>query len=304
MSLAVLFPGQAAQAPGWGRAWVDDPAWAVVARAEAAAGRPLAPLLLTATAGDLARTEASQLAVLVSSLVTWEALQRALPERPIAFAGHSLGQVTALIAAGVLAFDEGVWLAARRAEASQQAADRHHGVMAAVLGLGTDEVEQACRAAAGQSWLANDNAPGQVVVAGTEAGVARAADAARELGARKVLPLAVGGAFHTPLMVEAADAMAPLLAAADYRAAEAPIVSNGDGQPITDGLFADRLRRHLVEPVRWRECQLTIAALGATTALEVGPGALLTGMAKRTIPDVAVRSVATPDDVRSAELVS
>jgi [acyl-carrier-protein] S-malonyltransferase len=145
--------------------------------------------------------------------------------------------------------------------------------------------------------LANDNAPGQIVIAGTEAGVARASDAARQLGVRKVLPLAVGGAFHTPLMADAAEAMAPVFSSARYAKTSVPVVSNGDGQPNVDGDWADRLARHLVEPVRWRDCQLSLAGLGVTEAVEVGPGALLAGMAKRTIPDIAVQSIGSPADV-------
>ncbi|MDQ1403843.1 MAG: [acyl-carrier-protein] S-malonyltransferase [Actinomycetota bacterium] len=299
MTLAVLFPGQAAQTAGWGRSWVDHPSWSVVERAEAAAGRPLAHLLLTASAGELARTESSQLSVLLASLVAWEAVRANLDEAPVAYAGHSLGQITALIASGAVSFDEGVWLAVRRAEATQAAADRHHGVMAALLGADLDQAAAACRAAEDQCWLANDNAPGQVVIAGTEAGVAQASDAARQLGVRKVLPLAVGGAFHTPLMADAAAAMTADFAAARYAEPAAPVVSNGDGVAVSSGSWGERLTRHLVEPVRWRQCLLTLQDLGVTQALEVGPGALLAGMAKRTIPNVSVRSVGAPDDVQA-----
>jgi [acyl-carrier-protein] S-malonyltransferase len=297
VTFAVLFPGQAAQTPGWGRAWVDHDAWAVVERAEAAADRPLAHLLLDAPASELARTESSQLSVLLASLVAWEAVRPAVEDRVIAYAGHSLGQITALIASGTLSLDEGVWLAVRRAEATQAAADAHHGVMTALLGADLDQAEGACAQSEGRAWLANDNAPGQIVIAGTEAGVARASDAARELGVRKVLPLAVGGAFHTPLMTDAAEAMAPVFGSARYSHVSAPVVSNGDGQPVTDGSWGERLARHLVEPVRWRDCQLALASLGVTEAVEVGPGALLAGMAKRTIPDTPVRSIGTPADV-------
>ncbi|MGH9035721.1 MAG: ACP S-malonyltransferase, partial [Acidimicrobiia bacterium] len=145
--------------------WRDHPAWSVVARAEAALGEPLAPLLLAESLEALARTRDVQLAVLLTSLVTWEAARDVLPP-PIAFAGHSFGQVTALIAAGALTLEDGVRLAARRAELTQDAADNHEGRMIALMGADPEQVAEACAAAPGECWLANDNAPGQIVIAG------------------------------------------------------------------------------------------------------------------------------------------
>jgi [acyl-carrier-protein] S-malonyltransferase len=141
-----------------GNAWRDDPSWSVVERAEAALGEPLASLITDADEAVLARTRNAQLAVLLTSLIAWEALQP-LPEAPVAFAGHSLGQVTALIAAGALPFDAGVRFAARRAELTQAAADAHPGRMAALLGASIEQADDACAAAPDSCWIANDNAP-------------------------------------------------------------------------------------------------------------------------------------------------
>src|SRR5262249_38160420 len=158
-------------------------------------------------AAELARTRNAQLAVLLTSLVAWESLGR-LADAPIAFAGHSLGQVTALIASGALRFDDGVRFAARRAELTQAAADAHPRRMPALLGATLGQAEEACAAAPGACWIANDNAPGQVVIAGTPDGVDAASSAARDIGVKRATPLKVGGAFHTPLMHDASVGLA------------------------------------------------------------------------------------------------
>jgi [acyl-carrier-protein] S-malonyltransferase len=298
VAVAVIFPGQGTQGAAMGAPWRDHPAWGVVERAEAALGEPLAPLLLAESADDLARTRESQLSVLLTSLVVWEAARAEVPA-PVALAGHSLGQITALIASGALPFDDGIRLAARRAEATQAAADRHPGRMAAMIGAEEAQVAEACAAAPDECWLANDNAPGQIVIAGTPSGIERATKAAGDLGIRRVIPLPVGGAFHTPLMQEAAAALGPVLAGIAFASPSAPIVSNEDARPYAraDG-WPERLQSHLVSPVRWRGCMTTLVdELGATTLVEVGFGSMLAGLAKRGAPGVPVIGVATPDDI-------
>ena len=298
MAVAVIFPGQGTQGAQMGAAWRQHRAWSVVERAEEALGEPLAPLLLAESADELARTRESQLSVLLTSLVAWEAARDQVPA-PAAFAGHSLGQITALIAAGALPFADGIRLAARRAEATQAAADRHPGKMAAVIGAEEPQVLEACSAAPDECWLANDNAPGQIVIAGTPSGIERATKSAGDLGIRRVMPLKVGGAFHTPLMEEAAAALRPVLDGITFEAPSAPIVSNSDARPYggADG-WPERLERHLVSPVRWRGCMTTLVDdLGATTLVEVGFGSMLAGLAKRGAPGASVIGVATPDDI-------
>ena len=301
VGVAVMFPGQGSHGAGMGVAWRDQPAWSVVTQAEEALGEPLAPLLLVESADDLARTRDAQLAILITSLVAWEAARDAMPQ-PVAFAGHSLGQVTALIAAGALTLEAGVRLAARRAELTQGAADRREGRMAALMGADGDQVSEACAAAPGECWLANDNAPGQIVIAGTVSGVERAAKAATEAGVRRVIPLNVGGAFHTPLMQEAADGLSSVLEDVDFAAPSAPVVSNADAVPYTDGDgWRVRVAEHLVSPVRWRPSMTTLVSeLSAATLVEVGHGSTLSGLAKRCVPGTAVSSIGSPADVPPA----
>ncbi|MFM8302790.1 MAG: ACP S-malonyltransferase [Actinomycetota bacterium] len=301
MGIAIVFPGQGTQEPGMGAPWRDHPAWSVIDEAEAAFGEPLAHLVLDAGPDELARTRAAQLAVLLTSLVAWEAAREQLPT-PVSFAGHSLGQVTALIAAGVLPLDVGVRFAARRAELTQAAADARPGRMAALLGATVEQADAACAAAPGGCWVANDNAPGQVVIAGTPDGVAAGSERAKALGVKRATPLNVGGAFHTPLMNSAASGLAVELADVEFGAPTAPVISNHDGRPYDDGDgWRARLAKHVRVPVRWRTSMETMAALGATSLLEVGHGSMIAGLAKRTIPGVPVRHVAVPEDVAQVE---
>jgi [acyl-carrier-protein] S-malonyltransferase len=298
MSTAVIFPGQGAQEVGLGRPWVDLGAWDVVARAEAVADRPLGALLLEADADELARTANTQLAMLVHSLVVWEAVRPELEEPPVAFAGHSLGQITALIAAGAVGFDDGIRLAVARADATQAAADDRPGTMAAFLGLGMDEVEAICAEVGEGCWVANHNAPGQVAVAGTPDAVESAIEGARRADAKKIVRLDVGGAFHTPLMTVARDALAPTLAATTFHDTDVPVVANHDGRPYRDGAgWPDRLGRHLVEPVLWHDCSVTLAALGAGRVLEVGASRLLWPMVRRSARGLEVGGIGVPDEL-------
>ncbi len=297
MPVAVVFPGQGTQTPGMGAPWRDHDAWHVVVEAEAATGEPLAELLLDAPAEVLSRTREAQLAVLTTSLVAWEAVRDRVTQ-PVAFAGHSLGQVTALVAAGALSLAEGVRFSARRAELTQACADSHPGRMAALLGSTPEQADDACTAAPDSCWVANDNAPGQIVIAGTPEGVDSGSIRAKELGVRRVTALNVGGAFHTPLMHDAAVDLAELLSDVALLATDRAVISNEDARPYTDAEgWRTRLARHVEVPVQWREVQLTLAGLGATTFLEVGSGSMLAALAKRTVPAIMVRGIAEPSDV-------
>lgn len=307
MVYAVIFPGQGAARPGAGEAWRDHPSWQLVDRAEAVTGEPLARLLLDADAAELATTRSSQLAVLLTSLLGWDALVAALPGHPTpcAFSGHSLGQVTALIAAGAVDWDEGIQLAVERADLSQRSADANPGKMAALVGATVDIAEKACVDV--DAWVANDNAPGQVVIAGTHGGLNAAGARAKELGARRVMPLDVGHAFHTPLLADVADGLHGRLATTRFREPTAPVVANTDGLAHADPtIWSEQLARHLTEPVLWLDCQRTLESLGATTFVEIGPGKVLAGIAKRSVPDVRVLNLFTPDDASAvaSELAS
>jgi [acyl-carrier-protein] S-malonyltransferase len=278
-----------------GEPWRPSPAWEIVERAEIALGQPLAPLLLEATEADLSRTREAQLAVLLTSLLAWEAVREQL-ESPVAFAGHSLGQITALIASGALRLEDGVRLAAERADCTQAAADANPGRMAALIGADLEVAEQAC--AGVDAWVANDNAPGQVVIGGTPDGLDEATEQAAGLGVRRVIKLNVGAAFHTPLMAAAADAFRPHLDAATFRPPAAPVVCNTDAEACASAEgWPARLAAHLISPVRWRSSLEAIAGRGVDTFFEVGPGNVLAGLAKRTLgSSVTLRNVSVPTD--------
>jgi [acyl-carrier-protein] S-malonyltransferase len=294
VGLAVLFPGQGVQTPGMGCEWRDDPAWSVVDRAEAALGAPLAPLLLEESAEVLNRTRSAQLGVFLASLLAWEATKERLGE-PTAFAGHSLGQLTALVAAGIVSLEEGVRLVDARGRSTQQAATARPGRMVALLGGSPDQVALACTAAEGECWLANDNAPGQLVVGGTPAGVSSTAQCALDNGVRRSVALNVEAAFHTPLMQGACDGFAQALDSLPLRGSSAPVVSNDDAEAYSDGdSWRERLVRHLVSPVRWRQSIQTLVELGVKKFVELGPGSSVAGMARRTVPSASIVTVGTP----------
>ena len=208
--------------------------------------------------------------------------------------------MTALIAAGVLTFEDGIRFAARRADRTQAAADARPGVMAALLGATLEQAEAGC-SASDECWIANDNAPGQIVLAGTRQGLTLGTDAARAAGARTARTLAVGGAFHTPLMDSAADGLAADLAAIALHDPVAPVVSNADGVAYSDSEgWRERSARHVAVPVRWRLVQPRLVELGAERVLEFGHGSILAALAKRTIPNTPVLGIATPADLVKA----
>jgi acyl transferase domain-containing protein len=197
------------------------------------------------------------------------------------------------VAAGALSFEAGITLVARRAEAMQRAADARPGSMSSVLGLSAEGVEMAVEAAAQGQVLAvaNDNAPGSVVVSGEWAALERLPAAAKELGAKRVMPLNVGGAFHSPLMASAAEAFGPYLAAAPLRDPAIPLVANATAEVVTRGEeLRELLARQLTGRVRWTESVRRMAALGVDTFVEVGPGTVLAGLIKRTVDGVRVLS--------------
>ena len=296
MATAIVFPGQGSQTPDAGRPWLDHPAWHIVEQAEADTGLPLAHLLLEADADELADTRSSQLSVLLLSLVAWEAVRPTLPHHdPIGFAGHSLGQITALIAAGTLPLADGLRLAVARADASATCQANHPGAMLALLGATEAQATEACTAAPDAAWVANINGAGQIVVGGEPDALEAVAERATEIGVRRTRRLAVDGAFHTPLMAEAATLLAPTLAHLTFAAPAAPVVTNHDAHAVdTAAGWPDRLTTHLVSPVRWAEVVATLVGLGADTFVEVGPGTVLTGLTRRLAPEATTHAVSTP----------
>lgn len=295
--LAFTFPGQGSQRPGMGRPWADNPSWELVDEASEIAERDVARLLLDADAEELKDTRNAQLTTFVLSLIVLDAVERVGIE-PSFCAGHSLGEYTALTATGALGFDDGVRLVIERAAAMHEAGEAQPGTMAAVLGLDDDQVEVACRLADSDVWVANFNAPGQVVIAGSPEGVAAASVAAKGLGAKKVMPLPVSGAFHTSFMVPARERLRRAIAEAGPRDSEVPVVSNVDAKAHNVGAeWATLLSAQLSSPVRWRQVLQTLGDANVTDIVELGPGGVLTGMAKRTLDSVRTMTVAVPEDI-------
>jgi [acyl-carrier-protein] S-malonyltransferase len=280
-----------------GKPWVDHESWELVTEASEIAGRDVGDLLLNADAETLKDTRNAQLTTFVSSLMVLDAVER-LGFEPSLCAGHSLGEYTALTANGALGFDDGVRLVIERAAAMHDAGTESPGVMSAVLGLDDEQVETACRRADSDVWVANFNAPGQVVIAGSPTGVQLASEHAKELGAKRVMALPVSGAFHTPLMAPARDRLREAIAAAKPRDSDVPIVSNVDAKAHSHGNeWTTLLSAQLSSPVRWKQCLQTMFESGIKDFVELGPGGVLTGMAKRTIESARTLSISTPDEL-------
>ena len=293
MRTALVFPGQGSQRPGMGAPWTGSPCWSLVQDASDLVGRDVARLLLQAEADELRATRDAQLTTFLVSLLAWEALHE-LPDVAVV-AGHSLGEFTALVAAGVLTTGDGLMLVAARGSAMQEAADAAPGTMAAVLGLEDAAVEAALEPVEGV-WPANYNAPSHVVVSGTVDGVAAGTQALKAAGARRVLPLPVGGAFHTPLMAPARTRLETALREVSYAHAGVPALSAVTAEPY-DGDPAALLSAQLTAPVRWRQVLERLPSYGVERVVELGPGGVLAGLVKRTLPGVQVVSVSAPDDL-------
>lgn len=299
--IAFTFPGQGSQEPGMGQAWAKHPSWALVEQASDATGRDVAALLLDADAATLTETHNAQLATFVLSMVVHHAAAEA-GHSPAFTAGHSLGEYSALCAAGTLDFDAAVQLVAERGEAMAVAAAENPGTMAAVLGLDDDSVIKACETVDGNVWVANFNAPGQVVIAGDPAAIERAADIARDSGAKRVMPLEVSGAFHTPFMAPAGERLAAALSGATFAAPSVPVVANVDAEAHDDAApWPELLSRQLTSPVRWAQSVERLVGDGATTFVELGPGSVLTGTIKRIERSAGRVSISTPGDLEAAE---
>ena len=295
--IVFTYPGQGSQAPGMGAAWVDEPSWELVEEASRTTGRDIAFLLLEADAEHLRQTRNAQLATFVMSMLVLDAVAR-VGLMPNAHAGHSLGEYSALVASGILDFGEAAYLVAERGEAMQLASEEQEGTMAAVLGLPDSQVEAACEEAGPKVWIANYNAPGQVVIAGSPAGVATAGDVARRSGAKRVMRLQVGGAFHTPFMASAYERLTKAIARADFQDPDAPVYANVDAAPYESARPWPRLlARQLTSPVRWQQTIRRLLDAGCGTLVELGPGNALTGMARRIDRGAVTLSVRNPADI-------
>ncbi len=297
---ALVFPGQGSQKVGMGSDWADASAAAraVFEAADRALGEPLSKLVWEGPAEDLELTANTQPAILATSIAAYRVFARSGLE-PIAVAGHSLGEYSALVAAGALDFAEAVRLVRRRGELMQQAVPVGEGAMAAVLGLDAGAVAEVAAAAAGDEVcaVANLNAPEQTVIAGHRAAVERAIGLARERGARRALLLPVSAPFHSPLMAPARTALAPLVEATPFADPRMPVVTNVDAAPVATGDAArEALIRQVDSPVRWVESVRRMAEeMGVEVFVELGPGSVLTGLVRRIAPQAEAVAVAGPE---------
>jgi [acyl-carrier-protein] S-malonyltransferase len=286
-----------------GRPWVEHPSWELVRDASEESGRDLGYLLLDASAEELTQTRNAQLATFTFSLLVLDAVER-LGLAPTSVAGHSVGEYTALVAAGALGFEDGVRVVAERGDAMQAAADAATGVMTVVIGVDPDTVDIACRLADGDVWVANYNSADETVIAGEPDAVGRAGQRALDMGARSLAPVAVGGAFHTPFMAPARNRLRKTLGATPFHDPEIPVVANVDALPHDSaGDWELLLSTQLCSPVRWRQSILRLGGLsgpdrdGERLFAELGPGSALSNMVAQTLPGVTAVTVGAPDDL-------
>lgn len=300
--LAFVFPGQGSQHPGMGKEAFDayPEAREVFAEADDALGFSLSSLCFEGPEEDLRLTENTQPALLTTSTALERVLRMGGP-RPDFVAGHSLGEYSALVAAGALNLRDGAVLVRKRGRYMQEAVPVGEGAMAAILGLSATDVTLVCGEVSREGAIvepANLNGPGQVVVAGHRAAVERACEAARGRGARKAIPLAVSAPFHCRLMRPAAERLERDIAAVAFGQLQIPLFTNVDARPITRAEEArDALVRQVASPVRWEETIEQMVAAGVNRFVEVGPGKVLAGLVRKIAKDAQVSSVGTPADV-------
>jgi len=304
MKIAFVFPGQGSQSAGMLDAFGENAAVRdVLTRAGAALDQDIAGLIATGPADALNLTTNTQPVMLTAGAAIYAAWQAAGGRTPDVMAGHSLGEYTALVAAGVLSLEDGVRLVRIRADAMQSAVPVGTGGMAAILGLDDDAVRQACQEAAQGEVVeaVNFNAPAQVVIAGHKAAVERACAAAKAAGAKRALPLPVSAPFHSSLLLPAADVLAAALAETPLAAPKVPVINNVDvASPTDPAQIRDALVRQAWHPVRWVETVHAMKAQGVTHIVECGPGKVLAGLVKRIDGDLTALAITDPASLEAA----
>lgn len=286
---AFVFPGQGAQFVGMGKDLYESNAVAreLFEKANEILGFRITDLMFEGTEEDLKQTKVTQPAVFLHSVILAKTLGDDFA--PEMVAGHSLGELSALTAAGALSFEDGLRLVSARAQAMQKACEMKPSTMAAVLGLADEKVEEICDGIDGVVVAANYNCPGQVVISGEVEAVAAACEAAKAAGAKRALPLKVGGAFHSPLMEPARAELAEAIEATEFHAPVCAVYQNVDALPHTDPAeIKANLVAQLTAPVRWTQSVQKMAADGCTSCTELGPGKVLQGLVAKIAREVAV----------------
>ena len=296
---AILFPGQGSQRVGMGADLFSAHRDLLGEGADRIVGWSIESLVSEGPQETLTLTEHAQPALYAVSYALWHALESAGVEPPAATAGHSLGEYTALAASGAITYEAGLALVAERGRAmAAAAAIGEPSGMAALIGADLAQAEALAsdrRRDGGQLWVANVNAPSQIVLAGSEADVEWLSDNARSLGIRRAIPLAVAGAFHSPLMASAAERLEAALDKTDFSPSQFPVYANTTARPVSDP--ARQLAEQLVRPVQFAPTLEHMAEDGITTFVHVGPGDVTAGLVKRTLPDASVRVVSNLEDV-------
>ncbi|OLL30222.1 [acyl-carrier-protein] S-malonyltransferase [Burkholderia sp. SRS-W-2-2016] len=298
MKFAFVFPGQGSQTVGMLNAFADHAiVRETVQEASDALNQDLGKLIAEGPAEDLNLTTNTQPVMLTAAYAIYRAWQQAGGPAPALVAGHSLGEYTALVAAGALAFRDAVPLVRFRAEAMQTAVPVGEGGMAAILGLDDDTVRAVCAeaSAAGVVEAVNFNAPAQVVIAGHKAAVEKACEVAKAKGAKRALPLPVSAPFHSSLLKPASDQLREYLASIEVKVPSIPVINNVDVAMVNEpAAIKDALVRQAAGPVRWVECVQAMAAQGVTHVIECGPGKVLAGLTKRIDGNLTGASVFDP----------
>ncbi|MGQ0809681.1 MAG: ACP S-malonyltransferase [Nitrospiraceae bacterium] len=302
-AIGLVFPGQGSQSVGMGRALCDahPDLRAVYEEASSVLGYDVARLCFEGPAERLNLTEYTQPALLTSSVAALRLVETARL-RPVAVAGHSLGEYSAIVAAKGLAFRAAVELVQKRGRYMAEAVVPGTGLVAAIIGLTPDIISQVCREASsvGVVAAANFNCPGQTVIAGDKAAVERAMELAKAQGGRKAIPLPVSVPVHTPLMQVAADRLAKDVAAATWSDLTVPLINNADAKPLRMAKeIQASLIKQLPSSVLWEDSIHTMKAMGVTSFVEVGPGTVLTGLIKRILPDAATFNVHDPESLET-----
>jgi malonyl CoA-acyl carrier protein transacylase len=302
--IVLLFPGQGSQAPGMGKDLAErfPVAREVFLAADAAIGAPLSALCFGGPEEELTLTHNAQPALLTHGAAVWAVVHETVGPHVVAAAGHSLGEFTAYHSADALALPEAVRLVRRRGELMLEAGRKRPGAMAAILGDTSTPIEELCTTATEETGLvvpANYNSPGQIVISGEVAGVERAMALAKDAGAKRAIRLNVSGAFHSPLLEEAAAGLSQALDLAHFANPRFPVYANVNGQPVDDAALARRLLvEQLTSPVQWTREIETIAALHPHALyVEMGPGAVLKGLVKKIAPNLKVVTCGTGADV-------